>query len=126
MLHVATQRYAGNQVGSTIIDKTRGRDNLMTNGDRYYITEDGADIIKPLLFPRYYNRNKPNWNQIMTEISDNNGGFSPYNAIQLTKISGIDPKRVNYALSVTRAHTDNISKTYEGLGLGTIGSSIVR
>ena len=165
--HVATQRFGGNTVGSSLIDKTRNRDNRMINGDRYTITEDGADIIKPLLFPRLYNHGKPNWNQIITEISDQsaNGYYAQMNVLQLTKISGIDPKRVaaliwgrsdedgeidygiaimrdltintgygmpgssvgtNFALDIKRAHTKSISNTYESMGLGQIGSSIVR
>lgn len=165
--HLATTRSSGNKVGSTVIDKTRGRDNLMNNGDRYYLTDDGIDIIKPLLFPRLFNNGKPNWNQIVTEIADRNGSsiYGTMNVLQLTKVTGIDPKRVasliwgrkdedgdidygisvmrdltintgfgmpgmqpgqNYALNITRAHTAAISKTYESLGLGTLGSSIVR
>jgi hypothetical protein len=165
--HVATERFNGNKVGSTVIDKTRGRDNLMNNGDKFYLTEDGKDIIKTLLFPRIYNNGKPNWNQITTEIAERQGSslFGTMNALQLTKVSGIDPKRVaaliwgrrdadgnidygvsvmrdltinsglgmpgmqagqNYALNITRAHEASISKTYESLGLGTLGSNIIR
>ena len=167
IIHVATEKYTGDKVGSTVLDKTRTRDNLMAHGDRYKITQDGKDIITPLLFTHLYNNGKPNWNQLITEIADTSGsnmyGYGPTNRNQLTKISGIDPTRVaaliwgrkdedgiidygisvmrdlsvnslygmpgtgsNYALNITRAHTDTVSKTYEKLGLGVINSNIVR
>lgn len=165
--HVATTRADGNKVGNKTIDSIRRRENFRLNGDKFYLTEDGKDIIKPLLFPRIYNNGKVNWNSIVVETSDANGSslFGTMNQIQLTKVGGIDPKRVasliwgrkdedgeidygisimrdltinsgfgmpgsqggkNYAMSITRAHVSAISKTYENLGLGSVGSNIIR
>ena len=166
--HIATERFNGNKVGSTVIDKTRGRDNRMTNGDKFYLTQDGQDIIKTLLFGNLYNNGKPNWNQIVTETAENNCSsiYGTMNQLQLTKVTGINPERVaaliwgkkdedgdieygvsvlrdlsfggfngipnvqqagkNYALNITRAHNNAIAKTCENLGIGLIGSNIIR
>ena len=92
----ACDRVAGKQSGNSIIDKTRGRDLQLKEGDRYHITDDGIDIIKPLLQPRYFNQGKPNWKQIVTDITDRSGAsmFNPNNVQQLTKVIGIDPRQI--------------------------------
>ena len=92
----ACERAAGKSVGNSIIDKTRGRDLQFREGDRFQITDDGIDIIKPLLVPRLFNQGKPNWKQIVADITDRTSTnmFQPMQARQLTKISGIDPRQI--------------------------------
>jgi hypothetical protein len=92
----AVERAAGKTVGNTIMDKTRGRDLQYKEGDRYHITDDGADIIKSLLIPRLYNNGKPNWKNIVVDITDRTSMnvFRMQQPNQLTKISGIDPRQI--------------------------------
>lgn len=87
----------GKNTGSTIIDRTRTRDRQIVNGDRYYLTDDGKDVIKKLLIPRAYNNGNPNWGNIVGEFVENTpmsmyqfGSRKP----QFTKVSFIDLKRI--------------------------------
>ena len=161
----AVNRMDKKESGSTLLDKTRSRDLMYREGDRYYITDDGIDIISGLLMPSLYNGGKINWKNIVSDIVDrNNGNFymNPHPR-QITKISGIDPRNIcsliygtkdetgdnvdygvrvvgdlsirnglmpqavsNYALSIDRAHTGNLTKTYESFGIANAGSSIIR
>ncbi len=92
----ACDRISAKTTGSSLIDRTRGRDLQLKEGDRYHITEDGQDIIKPLLAPRFYNQGKPNWKNIVVDIVDNNpqSFYQPNAATHLTKIVGIDPRNL--------------------------------
>lgn len=153
---------ANNKVGNSVLERTRAYDRLVKEGDRYHITEDGKDIIKPLLAPRYFNNGNPNWGTIVTDYIDRpTSYYVPQGGVQLTRIIGIDPKAIcailfgkkeggswldyavevkadlsarngfgvtapNYVLNITKAYNDNITKTYEKLGFGMAGSSIVR
>lgn len=92
----ACERVADKIVGNSIIDRTRGRDLQMKEGDRYHITDDGIDVIKPLLSGRFFNQGKPNWKQIVTDVTDRAAAnyYQPQNVRQLTKIIGIDPRSI--------------------------------
>ena len=86
-----------NEVGSTVIDRTRSRDRFQRDGDRYYLTEDGINTITPLLIPRMYNNGKPDWKRITGEFVDRNN-YNYYNAPQLpqyTKVDFIDIRRLS-------------------------------
>lgn len=158
----AVEMAGGKKIGNSIIDKTRAYDRLVQEGDRYHITEDGADIIKELLMPRHFTNNgKVNWGNIVADYVDAPNYYAPQAGVQYTKISGIDPKAIcrliygkkegdsyidyavevksdlsvrngfgttnsNYALYITRAYNEQVKKTYEKLGFGTFGSSIIR
>lgn len=148
---------------SSIINRARNRDRQMREGDRYKITEDGKDVISKLLHSRFYNNGKPQWSNIVTDIADTSTAtiYNPNAVTQLTKITGIDPRRIcaklwgseqdsdygvevksnlafnnagmpgaqtnnNYVLSITKAFSENIKKTYESLGIGVMGSNIIR
>lgn len=159
--HYGVERLSGKTVGNSVIDKTRNRDRQLREGDRYHITEDGKDIITPLLIPRLYNQGKVNWGNIVSDIIDNTAAtyYQPQQNIKhLTKIIGIDPRAVltifhggnpndysvevktdlsrtmgmmmqgnsNYMLAITKASLENIKKAYEKMGLGSVGSSIIR
>ena len=95
---VATAPSSAKTTGSSVIDKTRSRDHLMKEGDRYVLTEDGLDIIKPLLLPHFVNRNtgKVDLKRIVSPIADINQSsmFAPANAVQLTQVIGIDPRKI--------------------------------
>lgn len=93
----AVERIASAKFGSTILDRTRARDAQMKDGDRYHITEDGIDIIKPLLQGRYKNTNqgKVNWKNIVSDVVDRTAAnMYNNNVVQMTKISGIDPRQI--------------------------------
>jgi hypothetical protein len=90
-LHLATSRDSANKVGSTIIDNMRARDNVRNNGDAFVITDDGKDILLPLLMYKYYNGGKPNWKQITVEVTMPDKWNRP---AQYTKVFGLDPDRV--------------------------------
>lgn len=161
---VATVRSGAKSIGNSVIDRTRARDHAMIEGDRYMVSEDGKDVIKKLLFPYLYNKGKVNWKNITQETTDGSNSNMFYQRPQpLTKITGIDPKRVcgmiwgtsdeegavdygifvmkdlsvnpmimpgtvpsNYVLQITRAHASEIKRTYEKLGIGIVGSNIIR
>ena len=165
-VHVATERAVKRaNVHDNIIERARRRDNLRDYGDKYNVTEDGKDIIAPLLLPRLYNRGKINWANIITETSNSQNSIYNTAPIQLTQFSGIDICRVahiiwgskdqngndidygmfvkrdapiglqygmpgygasNFVLEFKMAHTEEIKKTYNKLGIGMIGSDIVR
>lgn len=159
----ACERGDGKAAGNTILDRSRNRDRQMREGDRYKITEDGKDVIAKLLHPRFYNNGKPQWGNLVSDITDRSAAnfYNPNAAVQLTKITGIDPRRIcaklwgseddsdygvevksnlafnnpampagqqspNYVLSITKAFSENIKKTYESLGIGAMGSNIIR
>lgn len=88
----ACSRISDKVVGNSVIDKTRSRDHRIKEGDRYIITDDGKDIIKPLLLPRYYNQGKPQWDKIVVDYTEQPSFYSQ--GQQLTKIIGIDPCKV--------------------------------
>lgn len=158
----AVDMMADKKVGNSVLEKSRMYDRLVKEGDRYHITEDGMDIIKPLLLPRYFNNGKVNWGVVVTDYVDRQATYyGPQNGVQLTRIIGIDPKAIcrilygkkqgdsyldyavevkadlsthngfgisspNYVLNITKAYNEHIKKTYEKLGFGTVGSSIIR
>ena len=84
------------KAGNTVIERSRMYDRLVREGDRYHITEDGIDIIKPLLIPRLFNNGKPNWGNIVADYVDRAPAnyYMPQGGVQLTRIIGIDPKQI--------------------------------
>jgi hypothetical protein len=98
---VACSKEEGALANDTLLNKVRSRDRQLREGDRFYITKDGEDIIKPLLLPRLVdNKGKVNWKQIVADVVDPimpvaNAGFGIYQPRrQSTKITGIDPARL--------------------------------
>ena len=94
---VATERSSAKNTGSSVIDKTRSRDHLMKEGDRYVLTEDGLDIIKPLLLPQFFNKGKVVVKRFVSTTTDANPSsmFGQINTVQqLTQVIGIDPKKI--------------------------------
>lgn len=161
---VACERPGGKSVGSSIIDRTRTRDQQLREGDRYYLTEDGKDVVTSLLIPRFYNNGKPDWKKIVGDFVERNP-YNQYNQFgqrppQQTRVAYIDLNRVcsllfgskldgepveysvavtqmpyyqmmpgmtnNYLLSITRVSVKEMTKMYEKLGFGSVGSQIIR
>lgn len=87
----ACEMSSGKTVGNSVIDRSRAYDRLAKEGDRYLITEDGKDIIKPLLAPRYANNGNPQWGNIVAETSERQM-YGP--GVQFTRVIGIDPKAI--------------------------------
>jgi len=82
--------------GNDTLNRIRLRDQSMKNGDRYYITDDGKDILTKLLTNRFYNNGKPNWAQLVAETVDRNpyNLYMPQQLPQFTKIRQIDLGRL--------------------------------
>lgn len=74
------------------MDQIRRRDYLVKEGDRYSLTQDGEDVIKPLLFRNLVSNNgKVNWGSVLSEVADNSmGNLYAIRTAQYTKISGIN------------------------------------
>lgn len=80
-----------------IIQRARVRDTLMKDGDRYYLTEDGKDVITDLLIRRFIKNNgQVEWRTVVGEYSDQTAQnqWMGRPAIQYTKVSFIDPKLI--------------------------------
>lgn len=153
----------GKKVGNSVLDRINSYDRKVKEGDKYHVTDDGKDIIKPLLSPKYFNNGRVNWGNITFEFADRTtvNYYQPQAAQHMTKIIGIDPRAIcaiifgskdadgtldydidvkadlsarngfvnahpNYVLNVMKAHNNVISKSYEKLGFGAAGSSIIR
>ena len=87
----------GKKVGNSVIDRTRNYDRLVKEGDRYHLTDDGKDVIQPLLLPRFANRKNLNWGDIVTDFIDrsNVSYFNPMNGGQImTKVMNVDPNAI--------------------------------
>ena len=91
---VACRRKGAIKNQNDVVSRMRYRDAQLQNGDKYFITDDGKDVIKPLLIPRAFNNNNPNWKTIVGEYSEGRQGLYGYNAPQYTKVSFIDPDRI--------------------------------
>ena len=92
----ACERAGGKVSGSSIIDRTRNRDRQMSEGDRYYLTEDGKDVFCKLLTARAFNNGNPDWKRLVSEWQDRSIS-TMYNYGQLpqyTKVSNISLSRL--------------------------------
>ena len=80
------------KTNNNLLDVTRRRDFVVQHGDRYSLTQDGEDIIKPLLQRGYFGNNgKVNWGAVISEISEGTyGNMYSMKTTQFTKISGLD------------------------------------
>ena len=92
--HLATSRKSAKEVNNDLIARTRQRDITLREGDRYWLTEDGIDVIKPLLTSAKYNGGKPDWSSIVSETAYRNNWNMAQPALQLTSVSGIDPRNL--------------------------------
>ena len=108
--HYAVDKAANaKDAGNDVIQRARAFDRLAKEGDRYHITEDGKDIFKKFLSPRFFERNgKVNWGLLVSDYVEQTNRFYG-NTQQLTKIEGIDPRMLCFALF---GKEDNGEKLY--------------
>lgn len=95
-VHIACEKAGGKTCGNTLLDRSRFRDRQLTEGDRYYLTEDGKDAITPLLTVKRYNNGNPNWKYIVSEFFERtpNNMYNQGRMPQYTKVSGISLDRL--------------------------------
>lgn len=125
----AVSRLEGNQTGSSLLDKTRSRDKLYKEGDRFQITEDGIDVISSLLLPKLYNGGKINWKNIVTDVVDRTtqNFYAPQQAQQVTKISGIDPRNICALLwGKSETDPDTNEKSYVDYGVSIMADLTIK
>ncbi len=78
------------KTNNSTIDRVRGRDWAVQNGDRYTLTDDAKEAITPWLKGNLRaNNGKINWGAIISEYSENVNMYS-YKTEQFTKVSGLD------------------------------------
>lgn len=112
------------------MDQIRRRDYLVKEGDRYVVTQDGEDVIKPLLFQNLVPNGKVNWGSVLSEVADNSmGNMYAIRTAQYTKVSGINLNLVCALLfgkkdadSNTVAYTVDV-KGYKNQGYSQSASS---
>ena len=93
---LACERLGDKVTGMTVLDRSRSRDHRLSDGDRYYLTQDASEFIKTLLIPVKYNKGEPNWKGIVADFVDGStNGFYNINPVQqFTKVSFIDITRL--------------------------------
>ena len=94
---VACERASGKAIGNAVVDRMRNRDRQMTEGDRYFLTEDGKDAFTPLIHPKYFKDGKPSWKSIISEWNDMTPQtyYTSYgNVPQYTKVSGLQLSKI--------------------------------
>ena len=130
---VACERAGGKVSGSMVLDRTRNRDRQLQEGDRYYLTEDGKDVVMSLLTSRTYNNGNPNWRNIVSEWTDRTvmNMYSYQQLPQYTKVSFIDLRNlcrlifgnkidgdtVDYAVSIASSLTPNGYQAMGGMSM---------
>ena len=93
---VACSRYVdNNNTKNATLRSIRARNNMLTHGDRFYLTKDGQSAISDLLINGsflYKNDGTVRWDKCVAEITDPSTQFGyGVNKIQLTKVSYVDP-----------------------------------
>lgn len=61
------------KVGNDWLARSRARDFIARQGDRYTLTDDGKDALVNLLTHQKYNNGNPNFNNIISEITERDG-----------------------------------------------------
>lgn len=89
--YYACEMASGKKSGSTVIDRSRTYDRLIKEGDRYYLTDDGKDVLKELLIPRFASRPNLNWGEVVADFVDSSGSYFNYNKETKTKVMYVDP-----------------------------------
>ena len=81
---------------NNVVEGIRGRDRLMKDGDRFYLSQDGEDALSELLTDQAFNRGKPKWKDIVQPTVDRNIGnyYNQYGGPQLTQVSCIDIRKI--------------------------------
>ena len=98
----AITRNKDTKTQNATLSGVRRFNNMINNGDRYYLTELAQKTFKPFLFDNigglYGQHNNVNWNRAVSEVAENNQkAFQMYGQIpsqQYTKLSFIDPSKI--------------------------------
>jgi hypothetical protein len=126
-LHYAVELSAAKKTHNSTIDKIRTKDFAVRNGDRYTLTEDGEDIIKPLL--QYVHINKygnANWGNLVAETTDGSSNIYGMRAEQLTKVGGLDLNLMCKVLFGRKSETgSNVSYSVDLKGAVNAGNLAV-
>lgn len=162
---VACTRSGIKITGNRTLDNYRNTANRYSTGDRYYLTDDGKDVIMGLLTPQRYNGGNPRWKNIVVDVTDQNS-FNMYyrsqasipqnthvmgldlarlcgliygtevdgihydysvNIANFSQVGGFQPNNLNnYLLSITRIDDNRLLKIFEKMGMGNMGSNIIR
>ena len=116
----ACEMAAGQGVeGNNVLARSRQRDSLMRDGDRYFLTEDGKDVISELLIRRLVpNNGNINWKNIVGEYYDQTtqNMYFGRQAPQYTKVSGIDIKKICALIFGTKDDKDSYDYAFQILG----------
>jgi hypothetical protein len=127
--------------GNSVVDIVQEYDRRTREGDRFFLTEDGKDVIKPLLLPRFNNNNNPNWGNIVTDIAlaQSFGRFANFTEVKFIDIREIckllfgdhdeeDNSMLdysinftidgnnNYVFQITKVNTRKVFDMYDKLG----------
>ena len=89
---VATTRAAEAKTGNSVIDYTRRRDFAKTSGEKYTLTQDGMDVILPMLSRTLFNnQGKPNMGLIVEDFCERGmvNYYMPTPPTVYTKVKGI-------------------------------------
>jgi hypothetical protein len=100
--------YNRNVNRNDVVSRIRNRDNRVNNGDRYYLTEDGKDVVKTLLTRNAFNNGNPNWKIVVGEYYEGNQGIYGVRTPQYTKVNFIDLDRVCGLLFGTELDGDTV------------------
>lgn len=116
----ACEMAAGQGIDSNnVIGRSRQRDSLMRDGDRYVLTEDGKDVISELLIRRLVpNNGSINWKNIVGEYYDQTtqNMYFGRQAPQYTKVSGIDIKKICAMIYGSNDEKDSYDYAFQILG----------
>ena len=116
----ACEMAAGQGIDSNnVIGRSRQRDSLMRDGDRYVLTEDGKDVISELLIRRLVpNNGSINWKNIVGEYYDQTtqNMYFGRQAPQYTKVSGIDIKKICAMIYGSKDEKDSYDYAFQILG----------
>lgn len=99
--HYAVELSAAKKTNNVTLDKLRAHDYRVKQGDRYSLTTDGEDIIKPLLLRVLTQNKKINWGSIVTEYTEPANIYG--RGEQYTMVTGLD---LNLICAVLFGKTD--------------------
>lgn len=109
--------------GNNVVARSRQRDSLMRDGDRYVLTEDGKDVISELLIRRLVpNNGNINWKNIVGEYYDQTAQnmYFGRQVPQYTKVSGIDVKKICAMIFGSKDDKDTYDYGFQIMGPANI------
>jgi hypothetical protein len=102
----AISRETDTKTKNSTLSGIRRFNNMINNGDRYYLTDVAQKCFTPFLYDNigglYGQHGKVNWNRAVSEVAEaNQKTFQMYGQIptqQYTKLSFIDPSKIATAI----------------------------